>query len=43
MIAPRVEVGPSFHTRAQVISANQSQSGYASNRLLSQLAGGEAP
>jgi hypothetical protein len=40
MIAQRVEVGPSFHTGAQMISANQSGSAYAFNRLLSHLASG---
>jgi hypothetical protein len=40
MITPRVEVGPSFHTRAQEIGANQSASAYAPDRLLSHLAGG---
>jgi hypothetical protein len=40
VITPRVEVGPSFHTRAQVIGGNQSESGYAPDRLLSHLAGG---
>jgi hypothetical protein len=40
MIAPRVEVGPSLPTRAQVIGANQSESAYG---LLSHLASGDAP
>jgi len=37
----RVEVGPSFHTRPQMIGAYQSKSGYAPNRLLSHLASGD--
>jgi hypothetical protein len=40
VITPRVEVGPSFHTRAQVIGGNQSESDY---ELLSHLASGDAP
>jgi hypothetical protein len=40
MITPRVEVGPSFHTRAQEIGANQSGPAY---ELLSRLASGDAP
>jgi hypothetical protein len=41
VIAPRVEVGPSFHTRAQEIGANQSESADASSRLPGDLASGD--
>jgi hypothetical protein len=37
----RVSEGPSSPTRPQVISANQSESAYARNRLLSHLASGD--
>jgi hypothetical protein len=40
MITPRVEVGPSRQTRAQMIGTNQSGS---ANGLLKPLASGDAP